>query len=174
MIDFETNLKRSSAVFEKLFKDKLESILGGRIEIVEGVTTYDMASRLDMLAGIDLWHYDEHGIYGIASRIQFGKCYGTFTIRKEVESGAKTEYEKRKYAIQYGLLYPKLTFQGYVEGDVIQGFAIARTKDIIWMIDHGYCYVSHTGADQKGQASFYVVKWHDIKEKGRGIYVYER
>ena len=69
MIDFETSLKRSSAVFEKLFKDKLESILGGRIEIVEGVTTYDMASRLDMLAGIDLWHYDEHGIYGIASRI---------------------------------------------------------------------------------------------------------
>jgi len=173
---FTNSFKQSSLIFDKYFKDKLIALLGGDIEIVESITTNDMADKLDKLAGIDLWYYDEHGIYGIASRIQFGRCYETFTIRKERESGVKTEYEKRKYAIENDLLYPKLTFQGYFDlnNNIVEGFAIAKTKDIIWMIDNNYCRQKQTRPNQKGQASFYIVSWHDMLNKKLDIYIYKR
>src|SRR5437762_25013 len=54
---------------------------------------------------------------GIASRIQYGRSYPTFTLRYKRSSGAATEFEKRLYAIRHGAqgyIYPHLTIQAYI------------------------------------------------------------
>jgi len=171
--NFKTALKKSSSNFNCFFKDAVLEVLGGEFEVVEGVTQYKMAKTLDMLAGIDLWHFNtKHGIRGVANRIQYGKCWETFTIRKSRDSGVKTEYEKRKFAIENEFLYPVLTLQGYLSYDnVLIAFAIAKTKDIIAMIDNGFCTVKKTGEEQKGQADFYIIQWADLKVQGYKIYI---
>jgi len=171
--NFKTSLKKSSLAFEKHFKKAVLQIFHGDFEIVEGVTKYKMAKTLDQLAGIDLWFFNTNkAIRGVANRIQFGKkCWATFTIRRSRESGAKTEYEKRKYTIEHDWLYPILTLQGYIDESKVLGFAIAKTEDIIWMIDHGFYKVRHTGEGQIGQADFFVVSWSEMKALDKSIYI---
>jgi hypothetical protein len=173
--DFPAALKKSSMAFNNCFKDAVLQVLGGDFEVVEGVTKYKMAKTLDTLAGIDLWHFNtKYGVRGVANRIQYDRNYQTFTIRKSRESGVKTEYQKRKYAIERDYLYPVLTFQGYLNrgtGKVLD-WAIVRTKDIITMIDKGQCEENQTGQEQKGHAQFYIVRWQDIKKAGYPIYIY--
>ncbi len=179
MDNFATALKKSSINFENYFKEAVLVVLGGEFEVVEGVTKYQMAKTLDMLAGIDLWHFNtKHGIRGVANRIQDGKNWRTFTVRKNRDYGintkkksVKTEYEKRKSAIEGDFLYPILTLQGYLSYEnKVLGFAIAKTKDIIAMIDSGYYKINRTGPLQDGQAEFYIVSWDDMKAAGHKIY----
>lgn len=144
--------------------------------IVEGVTVEELADNLDKLAGIDVFHIDKlRGMRGIASRIQpSNKNWHTFTIRHKRQSGARTEYEKRKYAIENNYLYPYLTLQAYTTKDnILIAYALARTRDIIEMIDKGYYKTNETGKYQCGQASFFVVDWYEMKEKGCKIFIYE-
>ncbi|GAG05801.1 unnamed protein product, partial [marine sediment metagenome] len=42
--------------------------------------------------------------------------------------------------------------------------AVARTKDILKLIQEGECSEQHTGGDQIGQAFFYVIKWTSFAE----------
>lgn len=173
--NFETQLKRSSIIFDKYFKETVLKILKGEFEIVEGVTKSRMAQNLDQLSGIDLWFLDPNqGIRGVANRIQFQeKNWRTFTVRKSRESGAKTEYEKRKHAIENNWLYPDITLQGYInKKNEVLGFAIAKTKDIIYMIDNGFCRENKTGKEQIGQAEFYIVDWDKMKKQGFPITIY--
>jgi hypothetical protein len=167
------DLQESSERFIKLIQPELKELLKGDFTVVEGVTIEEMSKLLDTLAGIDVWHIDKiRGIRGIASRIQpSGYNWHTFTIRHERQSGATTEYEKRKHAIQKEYLYPYLTVQAYTTklGDKLIAYAIARTKDIIEMIDNGWCKKNKTGKNQIGQASFFVINWDDMKDKGYKI-----
>jgi len=174
--NFKVSLKKSSLAFEKHFKKAVLEVFKGEIEIVEGITKDKMALTLDRLAGIDLWYFNtKMGVRGVANRIQFGgKCWATFTVRKSRASGAKTECEKRKYAMENGWLYPILTLQGYLDGDRVLGFAIAKTEDIMWMIDKGHSKVRKTGKAQVGQAEFYVVTWANMQEHNKNIYIHRR
>jgi len=169
------DLNKSTTLFDRVLKPRLKEVMGGHFKVVEGITINEHAKKLDRFAGIDLWHIDEEKgiIRGVASRIQFSDTnWGTFTVRKERDSGTKTEYEKRKYAIEEGALYPSHTLQAYISDDEeIVSFAIAKTEDIIEMIDIEHCDVKHTGNDQKGQASFYVVKWQDMRDNNYPIYI---
>ncbi len=173
------DLKESAELFNKHIKDKLTSVVGGSIETVEGVTDDDMMLLLDRLSGIDLWHINKNiGIRGVGSRIQKPKISGlkedwrTFTIRKERESGAKTEYAKRKDAIEKNYLYPYLTLQAYISYDnKLLSFAIARTKDIIECIDKKFCSVRYT-RDKKGWATFYTIKWDEMEKNNYKIVRY--
>ena len=176
MDNFKTSLKKSSVAFEKYFKEAVLKVFKGDFEVVEGVTKYKMAQTLDQLAGIDLWYFNTNvGVRGVANRIQFqNKCWRTFTVRKSRASGAKTEYEKRKHAIEKDWLYPILTLQGYILADKPLCFAIAITEDIIWMIDNDYCKIKSTGKDQIGQAEFYIVKWADMQKLEKNIYIWEQ
>lgn len=174
--DWITKLKKSSAAFDTYFKPLAIEMLQGEFAIVEGVTEDRMAQVLDQSAGIDLWFFNtKQGVRGMASRIQFQeKNWRTFTIRKALESGARTEYEKRKYAIDNEWLYPVLTLQGYLNGaNQVLGFAIAKTADIIWMIERGRYTINHTGQQQLGQAEFYVVAWDEMRKRDMEIYIYE-
>ena len=157
--NFRQSLSASIIGFNQHIKPSLEKILSGELVSVEGNTLDETSRLLDTLAGIDIWWVNpKHGMRGIASRIQPGRNWRTFTIRKDRDSGAKTEYEKRKNAIDNEFLYPVITYQAYV-GEHGVSIGIGHTKDIINCIENGLCDERRTGDDQDGQATFYVVKW---------------
>lgn len=111
---------------------------GGEVRAVEAVASNDFKDELDFLAGIDAWqvHYKPTSMRGIASRVQWGGCHDSFTIRTGVPSGQETEFQKRLRAIQNegeGHLYPHLTVQAYLsqrQGTLIAAAAV-RTRDLI-------------------------------------------
>lgn len=126
---------------------------------------------LDQSCGIDylLTSPKSSLILGIASRVQYGKNYRTFTVRKSRESGVLTEYQKRQQAISLGAIYPKYTMQAYVQGEEIDGLAIVRTADLIEFINRGYAEEKSTLSDKVGQATFFVCKWDIMKFAGYEI-----
>ena len=143
---------------------------GGRILPVEGDPN-EICHILDLTCGTDYMQiYDDKDIvWGIASRIQTydpdrGRPFNTFTIRNKRESGQKTEYEKRRDAINRGGIYPYLTMQAYVNArsGEIDSLAITKTTDLMDFIIKKNPEVKHTGDEQIGQAEFFVVRWYEM------------
>lgn len=172
--NFNTALSKSANLFKTLCVPLLQPLLPDTefISIEEHTSAYSQ-KILDMLAGIDVWviHKNPSGIRGLASRIQYGKNWQTFTVRKQRESGAATEYEKRKTAISDDYLYPFFTLQAYVQNNEIEGMAICYTKALYKVIEQGLCETRRTGSGQIGQAIFYVVHWDSFKSDDIRIYV---
>lgn len=115
-----------------------EGIGGGQIIPVEAVSPDDFASELDILAGVDAWQVVENnkGLRGIASRVQWGGDYRSFTIRYSTPSGAETEFQKRLRAINNpdeGYLFPHLTVQAFLneQGGQILSVAAIPTRHLI-------------------------------------------
>lgn len=154
---------------------------GGEIKAVEGDDN-EICLMLDQTCGTDYFQvYDASGlVWGVGSRFQKvrhnSKPFNTFTIRKSRESGAKTEFEKREYAMEHGGIYPYLTMHGYYDEETseILSLAIARTKDIWDFIKQGHAKERHTGDNQIGQATFYFIGWDDFKNHGYNIKVYHK
>lgn len=134
----------------------IESALGCKLLRVEG--NPDPAQRgLDMLGGIDYLCAFENGIRGLASRVQHGRSWQTFTVRARRCSGAATEYEKRVYGMQNGFIYPYYTLQAYIDGDMCE-LAVCHTEDLMRAVSEGRCTRRRTD-----NAEFYVVKWGDVR-----------
>lgn len=166
---FETDLNDSAYNFMHIVYPKLIECgyLSGDVVPIESVSAKGITKDLDMYAGIDAWHIDKNkGIQGIASRIQFiNHPWNSFTIRKSRTSGAKTEYEKRVYAIETGdWLYPTITIQAYItsrtNGELLS-VGIAKTNDIFKAIECGNCIEKPNPADGN---MFYAVFWKDISD----------
>lgn len=111
---------------------------GGEIRPVELLTADQLPIPVDTLAGIDAWQVSHRQGFmrGIASRVQWGVCYSSFTIRTRSVFGQETELHKRWRALQHsadGYLYPHLTVQAYVDqrqGKLLAAAAI-RTRCLI-------------------------------------------
>lgn len=156
-----SDLSASVSDFERAVKPQLMKVLDAdKIESIESHTSKEMKNILDENAGIDLWVVHKDGtIRGLASRVQWGHNFKTFTIRKSRETGAETEYEKRKRSIDNDALYPHYTCHSYFdtkEGDLL-GFAVCKTVDLFDAIDNGYFRVNRTT-----NADFYIIKWDDV------------
>lgn len=115
-----------------------EGVGGGKIIPVEVVSPDDFASEIDILAGVDAWQIVQNnkGMRGIASRVQWGGDYRSFTIRYSTPSGAETEFQKRLRAIQNpdeGYLSPHLTIQAFLnkQGGQILSVAAIPTRHLI-------------------------------------------
>lgn len=163
------------------FVDKARPIIagllnGGYILPVEGDDN-EVCKMLDMTCGTDYFQvYKNTGlVYGIASRFQYGKNWASFTVRKARQSGAVTEYEKRKKAIERGGIYPYLTMQAYIDEVSVEvnGLAIVKTTDLMRFVDDGLAYEQHTRQDQIGQAAFYVAYWDKMQRAGYKVLVYD-
>jgi hypothetical protein len=149
---------------------------GGTVLPVETVVDKDFAKQLDMKGGIDAWQVIENqmGLRGIASRVQWGHNFDTFTVRYLLPSGCKTEYDKRMYAIQnpeIGLVYPFLTIQAYLtdKKGSFTSAAIIKTKELYQsMIDHPAIWKDRTAA---GGNVFKYVDWEALTIAGYGIIV---
>jgi hypothetical protein len=145
----------------------------GRLEIVESSTAKGLLHDFDTLAGIDAWQLlDDHGyMRGIASRVQVGAAWGTFTVRKSRSSGARTEFEKRVEAIRKqreGALYPALTIHAYVRdyrnGPLLSA-AMVYTADLYKYLEIA---ISEGRANTRkaSNAEFYWVSWQDLDASG--------
>lgn len=120
-LDVAKDLTASASCFKDIVWPAIRDVCGGGYVVpVEGVTVTDFAKTLDTLSGIDAWHVvDGLGVRGIASRVQWGKDWGTFTIRKSRANGAKTEWHKiaeARDSIRRGFVRPHLVVQAYVNG----------------------------------------------------------
>lgn len=159
---------------------------GGDIKTVEG-SDNEICLMLDQTCGTDYFQvYGESDgqknglVWGIGSRFQktWHNCqpFNTFTIRKSRASGAKTEFEKREYAMKHSGIYPHLTMHGYYDATTgeILSLAIARTKDIWDCINKGYAKEQRTAYDQIGQATFYFIEWAEFKKHGYDIKIYQK
>lgn len=145
---------------------------GGQLLQMEGRPDTELASLLDQRAGIDGWQLHTDGMRGIASRCQpSGKSWRTFTIRMSRQSGAKTEYEKRKEAISSGKwIYPHITIQAYFDKNGLEMIecAIARTEDLIEMIELGQ-YSEGRSRDSNGWAVFAKVYWDHMRKNNMRV-----
>jgi hypothetical protein len=158
-----------------LFMDQVWPVIkkhvgGGELMRMEGRPDIELAQKLDMLSGIDGWHIHQKGMRGIASRVQQGVAYNTFTIRTSRDSGAETEYAKRVEAISSnsGWIFPHLTVQAYVrtkEGPILS-VGLAKTSDIIEFINKGLHKMKRTS-----NADFAVCDWEKMKNCGYKVIV---
>ena len=99
--EVKKNLSDSANDFNDIVWPVIKNWFGeGELISVQDVTDFRMAQLLDTCSGIDAWYVETtKGIRGIGSRVQWTendhkKNYKTFTIRKELFSGGRTEYEK--------------------------------------------------------------------------------
>jgi hypothetical protein len=145
-------------------------LIAGNIIEVESEKD-ELKKMLDVKSGIDYFREDEHGLQGIASRVQFVYKYNTFTIRTERESGNTTELEKRLYAIEHGYLYPEFTLQAYFDNSInlkIYSIAIIKTIDLF-----EYYRIHHEEfRENESNAKFKYIEWERLKEKNLNIKIY--
>lgn len=146
--DFKATQKRFA-----LIKPYIEKDICSKIISVEGQG--ELEKMLDIYAGIDYLALSENGLRGISSRIQTGKNWHTFTIRKEKSTGNKTEYEKRVKGISSGYIYPYYTLQAYLDTATID-YAICRTEDLYRFIKDNPTKV---GQNKTTNAQFLIVDW---------------
>lgn len=170
---FKQDLSESTKMYSSYVAPVINRLIKGYMITVEGRTEDELAHLLDTSAGIDLFNIRPEGIAGVASRIQKGRNWRTFTVRFRRDSGAKTEYEKRVYAIKNGLLYPLFTFQAYVDDNRLAGMAVVRTVDLMEYIKDERPILRHTGDDKIGGASFYAVEWDKLRRCGYKVAEYD-
>jgi hypothetical protein len=176
---WRADLKDSVKDFREQVAPVLEDWTDGRNVSVEAVTDQEMANELDQTAGVDSWNVKHDDIVrGVASRVQYLGSLpydtppDTFTIRKERQSGVKTEFQKRLYAIRKDGLYPHWTVQAYVDepGGELLSVGRVRTKDLIEHVQDG----SEEDGDYwvvepQHEASFYAISWYRLKDIGVGV-----
>ena len=81
--DFKSTLSLATRQYDEYIKPVWPFMIRGYGIPVEGKTDDDLANKLDQLAGIDIFNIDGDVTYGVASRIQTGKAWNTFTVRKK-------------------------------------------------------------------------------------------
>lgn len=181
--NFNQDLTDSIRDFSSIVLPKLKEIglIKGELIPIETVTTHkDLIKWFDLLSGVDIWQIiEDQGIRGIANRIQWGKkAWDTFTIRKHRHTQTKTEYVKRKEAINSGgsLLYPYYTIQSYISerrtGELLST-AIAKTDDIIKMCDSGHWQVRERTTKSDGNI-FVAVPWSLMKASNCRIGIWHK
>ena len=189
MSDFKKDLNRSSkALLEIVWPEMSLELGGGELIPVETSAIESLAKYLDQKSGIDAWQVCRNDqIRGIASRVQFGdNCWSSFTVRYKRDSGAKTEYEKRRSAIhsKTNFIYPDITIQAYVGGSLLLGYGAIKTIDLIDACDtiikeqemsenaptdKSSLLISGRGIRRTSNASFIYMDWGWLKKSGYKI-----
>lgn len=151
---------------------------GGELLPVEAVTTEQMRTDLDILAGIDAWHIvrREGGIRGIASRVQAdGNRWDTFTIRYKRATGSETEFDKRMRAIRQshrGWMYPHLTVQAYLSADreTLLSWGVVNTRELYLYVDRELLNDRNPGIQIRSNGQdgnqFIAVLWSRLRNAG--------
>jgi len=117
----------------------------------------------DSRSGIDYIRENNHGLQGIAARVQWGIDFQSFTIRSRRVSGAKTELEKRIKQIKSGYFYPYLTLQAYFDNrqdNNLLSVGVIRTIHL-YEFHHSH---NHQVFKNKADNDFDIVYWRDIQK----------
>jgi len=159
----------------KIFCEKVWPLIrghlgGGDLMEMEGRPDTQLAKELDMKAGIDGWHIHKAGMRGIASRVQVtSHPWDTFTVRMARDSGAVTEFEKRKTSLDnpdQGWIYPAVTVQAYIslKKESVISCGLGKTKDIIEFIAKNLHTLKRTS-----NAEFAVCPWGEMQKHGYDV-----
>lgn len=166
-MQFADNLGDSAYDFQRAVWPVIgDRVGGGDVKHVESVASEGFARDLDTMAGIDAWQIlsNGRGIRGIASRVQWGRPYRTFTVRRTTGNGGRTEYDKRLDAItsDRGLVYPHLTIHAYVTarrtGSLLAAAAV-RTDELIRLCDE-----SRVRTNRDDGSTFFWVPWSALSD----------
>ena len=158
----EQDMENSTKAFESI-KPILSKLLPGKIIPCESSfnDTTSIEFLLDSFCGIDYLVQDEVGIRGLASRIQFGTCYGTFTVRSErIGSMNQTEEIKRLNQLKMDYLTPYWTLQAYFDSPDklnLKSLCIIKTKDLYHEIETNPKVV-----ERESNNKFKVLHWMHI------------
>src|SRR5216110_2210489 len=150
---------------------------GGVLYPVEAARPLGWIVALDACSGIYAFQMLPSGnMRCIASRIQYGHYYPTFTLRYKRSSGAVTEFEKRLYALRHvaqGYIYPHLTIQAYMSRPKVQLLAAAVTETSSLYLyaeryreDRSRVYEQRNTSDGN---SFLVVPWKPYQKAGHSL-----
>jgi len=157
--NWELDLKKSILAIEKIRLDVLPKLINGEIISIEE-SDNSVLLLFDKYSGIDYLRKDNLGLQGIASRVQFGKAWNSFTIRTKRHTGAKTEYEKRLEQIEKGYIYPYYTLQAYFDNTTdlnLLSICIIKTTDLYFEIEN-----NTNVQTRKSDNVFKYLYWSDI------------
>jgi hypothetical protein len=161
------DLSDSVKAIEKIKNTILPKLISGDIISIEQQDN-EILLMFDIYSGIDYIRKNEKGLQGIASRVQFGKNWNSFTIRTQRHTGAKTEYEKRLEQIENGYFYPHFTMQAYFDNreDMnLLSICIIKTIDLYHEIENNPNVKTRTSDNV-----FKYIKWDDILSSELKIY----
>lgn len=164
--DWTKDLKDSARAIHSIKDTVLPCLISGSIVSIENATN-EILIWMDMYSGIDMVRKNGNGLQGIASRVQFGHAYNTFTIRAQRRTGAKTELEKRLKAIAEGYFYPVFTMQAYFDDRISMkpiSMAIIKTVDLYQAILKGKKVKT-----QKSDNIFKYMHWLDLQNFGYDV-----
>lgn len=140
---------------------------------------------LDMYGGTDYLitfkKNDRTSVFSVASRMQPYNSeqypnsvpFNTFTVRKERDSGAKTELDKWDWSIKHGGQRPELFMQGYYDykDETIKTLAVIRLLDLRNAIydENKLCVLAEKNSPN---SRFIPIDWYSLIKNGYHIHVY--
>jgi hypothetical protein len=166
--NWNLDLKYSIKAMEKIKLSILPKLINGDIISIEE-SDNSVLLLFDKYSGIDYLRKDNLGLQGIASRVQFGHPWNSFTIRTKRHTGSKTEYEKRIEQIKNGYIYPYFTLQAYFDNTTnlnLLSICIIRTIDLYFELENNSKIKEKTSDNE-----FKILFWNDIKCKHKKIII---
>ncbi len=163
-------LNYSIDAIEKIRLSVLPKLISGNI-LNNQLPDNQINKFLDMNSGFDYLRVNEHGMQGIASRVQFDDYFNSFTIRLERDSGSKTEFEKRIYAIKNGYMFPEFTMHSYFNNRTdlkLISIAIIKTVDLF---NHYILFKDDFVIKASNNATFLSIHWKYLKDLRIRIYI---
>lgn len=157
---WDKDLSDSFLAIEKIKLTILPKLISGKIHSVENQEN-GLLTLFDVLSGVDYVREDNHGLQGVAARVQWGNAWNTFTIRSKRHTGTKTELEKRIEQIESGYIYPTFTMQAYFDNrqkNNLLSIAIIKTLDLYLFVKNNPDKVYKNKSDN----DFIYVKWVDV------------
>lgn len=154
---FENDAAKSLRLFEKFSVHAMKKFFGGVAQIVPIEGREDAATKLlDRFAGIDGLVVNGDGTIDFySSRVQVGKNYESFSLRRSRANGMKTEFAKLQQARRTGGAMPQFMIQAFVDSDEQSAtVAIAPMVDVIDYAEHN----PEIRATPTGE-TFYVIPW---------------
>jgi hypothetical protein len=179
MNEIERSINKSSRAFMDVVWPVISKYIGGGdIVPVEGVTDESMAQKFDTISGIDAWQITDKGIRGIASRVQpQGKSWDTFTIRRSLVSGQKTEWHKRVETIfsqQQGSLYPAVTVQAYMNFNYTEPLYSVACIHTIDLYRAAMLHDDWRVQSVQGGNKMLIIDWDKLADRGFRIKIWRK
>lgn len=157
---FENDAAISLRLFEKFSVHAMKKFFGGVAQIVPIEGREDAATKLlDRFAAIDGLVVNGDGTIDFyANRVQIGKNYESFSLRRSRLSGKATEFEKLQQARRTGGAMPTFHVQCFVDSDEQSAtVGIAPTIDVLDYAEHNPDEFLGTA-----NATFFVVPWREL------------
>lgn len=161
-MSFEQDATKSIQQFNSFTAPAIKKALGAKKIISTEQHKNEIEKFLDQEAGIDAFIVIEgNTIYPVACRLQFGKCYESFSIRRSRPSGAITEHSKLVEAFRTKGLMPKYHFQGFVDAN--EQTAIVATTETIELLKYVEKHQKQWRTAPSGE-TFYYCPWRELYE----------